>query len=89
MPWNTLLAKTLIDVLNLNFKAKFSARLKVRKNDFCIALAEKQQKSRDRAPLTEQKGMKSVSISYSRNPSSKVLGTNYTPGQPLNSTCGG
>lgn len=33
----------LIDVLVLNFKAMFAALVKVRKMDFCIVLAEKQQ----------------------------------------------
>ena len=42
----------LIDILVLNFKAMILARVKVRKKDFCIVLAGKQQKCRDRAPLT-------------------------------------
>ena len=44
--------RELIDVLVLSFKAMFSARVKVRKKDFCIRLARKQPKCRDRAPLT-------------------------------------
>ena len=36
--------KNLIQVLVLNFKAMFSARVKVSKNDFYIVLARKQQK---------------------------------------------
>ena len=43
--------KKLIGVLVLNFKAMFSARIKVRKKDFCLVLAKKQHKSRYRAPL--------------------------------------
>ena len=42
--------KRLIDVLVLNFKTMFSARVKGRKMDFCIVLAGKQQKCRDTAP---------------------------------------
>ena len=43
--------KKLIDVLVLNFKAMFSAGVKVRKKHFCIVLTGKQQKCHDRAPL--------------------------------------
>ena len=43
-----------IDVLVLNFKAMVSARVKVRKKDFCIVLAGKQQKCHDRAPLIKK-----------------------------------
>ena len=35
--------KKLIDVLVLDFKAIFSARVKVSEKDFCIVLAGKQQ----------------------------------------------
>ena len=45
-------SKNLIDVLVLNYEAMFSARVKVRKKDFCIFLAGKPQKCRDRAPLS-------------------------------------
>ena len=41
----------LIDVLVLNFKAMFSARVKVRKKGFCIVLAEKQPKCRAKAHI--------------------------------------
>ena len=43
--------KKIIDVLVLYFKAMFLSWVKVRKKDFCIILAEKQQKCCDRAPL--------------------------------------
>ena len=39
-------------VQNLYSRAMFSARVKVRKKDFGIFLARKQQKYRDRAPLS-------------------------------------
>ena len=41
----------MIDGLVLNFKAMFSARVKVTKKDFCIVLARKRQMCRDRAPF--------------------------------------
>ena len=44
--------KKLINVLVLNFKGMFSARVKLIKKDFCIVLAGKQQECRYRAPLT-------------------------------------
>ena len=46
------LRKVLIDVFVLNFKEMCSARVRVRKTDFCIVLAGKQLKYRDRAPLS-------------------------------------
>ena len=39
------------DILAINFKAIFSALMKVKKKDFCIVLAGLQQKCHDRAPL--------------------------------------
>lgn len=45
-------SKDLIDVLILNFEVMFSARVKVRKKDFCIVLTGKPQKCRDWAPLS-------------------------------------
>ena len=42
----------LIDILVLNFKTMFSAWVNVGKKEFCIVLTGKQQKCRDRAPLT-------------------------------------
>ena len=59
----------LIDILALNFKAMFSARVKVRKKDFCIALAEKQQKCRDRAPLSKDNVDNSKNFFFSSVPS--------------------
>ena len=41
----------MIDLFVVNFKAMFSAQVKVRKKDFCLVLAVKQQKCPDRAPL--------------------------------------
>ena len=45
--------KKLIAILVLNFKVIFLAQVKVRKRDFCIVLARKQKRYRDRerAPL--------------------------------------
>ena len=42
--------KKIIDFLVLNFKAIFSALAKVRKKEFCIVLAGKQQKCCGEAP---------------------------------------
>ena len=41
----------MIDPFVVNFKAMFSAQVKVRKKDFCVVLAAKRQKCPDRAPL--------------------------------------
>ena len=43
--------KKLINILVLNMKATYSAQVKVRKKDFCIVSAGKQQKCSDGAPL--------------------------------------
>jgi len=44
--------KKTVCCLVLNLKPMFSARAKVSKKDFCIVLGGKQQKCRDRAPLS-------------------------------------
>ena len=41
----------MIDVFVLNFKAMILAHVKVRKRDFLIVLAPKQQKCQNRAPV--------------------------------------
>ena len=43
-------SKKLIDVLVLNLKTVILALVKVRKKDFCIVLAGKQQRDREKAP---------------------------------------
>ena len=42
-----------INVSGLNLQAIFTALVKVRKKGFCIVLAAKQQKCRDRVPLSK------------------------------------
>ena len=43
----------LIGLLVLNLKTMLSARMKIKRKDFCIVLAGKRQNCRDRAPLIE------------------------------------
>jgi len=43
--------KKMTDFFVVNFKAMFSAQVKVRKKDSCIVLATKQQKCPDQPPL--------------------------------------
>ena len=49
-------SKKLIAIFVLNFKVMFSSQVKVRKIYFCIVLARKQKRDRDRerAPLRER-----------------------------------
>ena len=53
----------LIDLLVLNFKAMFLAQVKVRKKDFCMVLAKKLRKCRDRAALNKKLWNFSINIS--------------------------